>query len=64
MHEDTPPEREGVNLDGASVMGVWPKDYTYYKDFWNGEYRVFCKRIHDEVLAPKLAPIKEKGLGL
>lgn len=61
---DTPPEREGRDLDGKMVTGVWPTDYTYYKDFWNGEYVTICKKTHDELLAPKLAPIKEKGLGL
>lgn len=63
-HVETPPERDGYNGDGVLVMGYWPIDYTYYKDLYEGEYVVICKRVHDSLLAPKLPPIKEKGLGL
>ena len=57
-HLETPPEREGVDLDGKRVMGVWPKDFTYYREFHEGVYAVVCKKEHDAVLAPKLMKLE------
>lgn len=57
-HLETPPEREGVDLDGKRVIGVWPKDFTYYRDWYEGAYNVVCKKEHDAVLAPKLAKLE------
>lgn len=57
-HLETPPEREGVDLDGKRVIGVWPKDFTYYRELYKGVYSVVCKKTHDDILAPALSRVE------
>lgn len=46
-HTEHPAEREGLNKDQVLVMGVWAKDYTYYRDnYKNKGFGVLCNR-HD-----------------
>lgn len=58
-HLEVPPEREGLNLDGVMVTGVWPADYSYYRDNYLKEgYSVICRKAHDKLLAPKLVKLE------
>ena len=57
-HLETPPERECRNKDGVMVMGHDAHDWTYYRDWYKGEYSVICKKTHDEIIAPKLKKVE------
>ena len=53
-HLETPPERMVRNKEGVMVFGLDAHDWTYYREWYKGEYAVVCKKTHDKVLAPDL----------
>lgn len=57
-HLETPPERMTLDKDGKNVLGYDSRDWGYYRDFYNGEYTVICKKAHDDLLAPKLSKLE------
>lgn len=49
-HLETPPPREMNEYDA--------RDWGYFRDNWNGVYSVICKKVHDELVAPKGEVVK------
>lgn len=68
-HDEHPEEREDT-WNGKPTTGVWAVDYTYYRDWYHGDFTVICK-THDreEISERKMEDIDseyraEKALGL
>lgn len=57
-HLETPPERMCRNKDGVMVLGHDAHDWAYYREWYKGVYSVICKKVHDEMLAPKLSKLE------
>lgn len=50
IHAETPLARELNEFDA--------RDWTYYREFYQGAYVVVCKKEHDDMLAPKGEVVK------
>lgn len=57
-HLETPPEKMTMNKDGVMVMGYDARDWSYYRDWYQGVYAVVCKKVHDKLLAPELSKLE------
>jgi hypothetical protein len=58
-HLETPPAKDNVlDKDNNLVFGLDSKDWTYYRDLYEGQYAVICKKTHDAELAPKLSKLE------
>lgn len=57
-HLETPPQKMTPNMDGVMILGYDAHDWTYYREWYKGEYSVVCKKVHDKLLAPELSKLE------
>lgn len=68
-HDEHPEERKDT-WNGKPITGVWAQDYTYVRDFYQGNYVPICKdHDREEISERKMRHIDseyaaEKALGL